>query len=38
MKITEQDVRRVAELANLALTDDEVVTHGSGHERDPDAH
>jgi len=24
MKITEQDVRRVAELANLALTDDEV--------------
>ena len=25
MKITEQDVRRVAELANLALTDDEVV-------------
>ena len=25
MKITEQDVRRVAELAQLALTDDEVV-------------
>jgi aspartyl-tRNA(Asn)/glutamyl-tRNA(Gln) amidotransferase subunit C len=25
MKITEQDVRRVAELANLALTDEEVV-------------
>jgi aspartyl-tRNA(Asn)/glutamyl-tRNA(Gln) amidotransferase subunit C len=25
MKITEQDVRRVAELANLALTDAEVV-------------
>ena len=25
MKISEQDVRRVAELANLALTDDEVV-------------
>jgi len=25
MRITEKDVRRVAELANLALTDDEVV-------------
>ena len=25
MKITEQEVRRVAELANLALTDDEIV-------------
>ena len=25
MKITEQEVRRVAELANLALTDEEVV-------------
>jgi aspartyl-tRNA(Asn)/glutamyl-tRNA(Gln) amidotransferase subunit C len=25
MKITEKDVRRVAELANLALTDDEVI-------------
>jgi aspartyl-tRNA(Asn)/glutamyl-tRNA(Gln) amidotransferase subunit C len=25
MKISEKDVRRVAELANLALTDDEVV-------------
>ncbi|HEY2843093.1 MAG TPA: Asp-tRNA(Asn)/Glu-tRNA(Gln) amidotransferase subunit GatC, partial [Bryobacteraceae bacterium] len=25
MKITEQEVRRVAELANLALTEDEIV-------------
>jgi aspartyl-tRNA(Asn)/glutamyl-tRNA(Gln) amidotransferase subunit C len=25
MKLTEQEVRRVAELANLALTDDEIV-------------
>ena len=30
MKITEEEVRRVAELANLALSDDEDRAHGAG--------
>ena len=30
MNLSEQDIRRVAELANLAMTDEEDRAHGAG--------